>query len=180
MGYLALYEKITSHRSRQIQLTTFNTITREKQRVRIAFDCTKTKVFTNITNNYRANVPLRVALSSYAHTKQFLTHLVTVDVTVVPYNWPRDWETSSVRLYEVVSATHTHSLRYDTRPYTAVTGIFKMAHLHGANTFCSYFASHNKTYPEWHVSQNKFKIFKSNTCVLTLNVKSTQTSRFKT
>jgi hypothetical protein len=69
----------------------------------------KTKVFTNITNNYRANVPFRVTPSSYAHSKQFLTHLVTADVTVLPYNWPRDGEASSVRLYEVVSVTHTHS-----------------------------------------------------------------------
>ena len=162
-GYLALYEKIKSHRGRNNSWPPKHHPTR-KIKGRITCVLTKkTEILTNITNNNTAaNVSFTFGHlpTSYAYSKQFLTHLVTADVTVMPYNWPRDGEASSVRLYEVVSATHTHSLRYDARPYTAVTGILKTTHLYGANTICLYFASHNKTYPEWHVSQNKFEICK--------------------
>jgi len=143
-GYLALHEKITCHRGRKRQLTT-KTPYHAKNKSRIACQWTKTKVLTNITNN-TANVPFRFGHfpTFYAYSKQFLTHLVTADVTIMPYNWPRDGEASSVRFYEVVSATHTHSLRYGARPDATITGILQMAHIYGGNTFSLYFASHNK------------------------------------
>ena len=62
-----------------------------------------------------------------------------------------------------------------------------MAHLYGANTFCSYFASHNKMYPEWHAPQNKFRIFKMKHLCIDLermsfpkHVEALKTSRFQT
>jgi hypothetical protein len=56
----------------------------------------------------------------------------------MPYDWPRDVEASSVRLYNTLPTTHTHSLRSGGRSDTTVTGILKMVHSYGTNTSYSH------------------------------------------
>lgn len=169
--HLAFYETLTGNGiSRPLQenympqrpaetVDHLNAIQREKQKAELPAIGHKRKCSRILRITQRTcRSDSDIFPTSYAYSKQFLTHLVTADVTVMPHNGPRDGEASCVRLHEVLSTTHTHSLRYGARPDATVTGMFKIAHLYGRNTFSLYFASHNKSYPEWHVSQNKFKM----------------------